>query len=54
MKTAFVETNPVPIKQALSWAGLQGGPARLPMGKLSAASEATLKKVLVEMKVLKG
>jgi 4-hydroxy-tetrahydrodipicolinate synthase len=44
IKAAFVETNPVPIKQAMTWAGLPAGPARLPMGKLSAASEAVLKK----------
>ncbi|MDR2479778.1 MAG: 4-hydroxy-tetrahydrodipicolinate synthase [Treponema sp.] len=43
IKAAFIETNPVPIKQALSWAGLPGGPARLPLGKLSAASEAALR-----------
>ena len=43
IKAAFIETNPVPIKQALTWAGLPGGPARLPLGKLSAASEAALK-----------
>ena len=43
VKAAFVETNPVPIKRALTWAGLPGGPARLPLGKLQAASEAVLK-----------
>jgi 4-hydroxy-tetrahydrodipicolinate synthase len=43
-KAAFVETNPVPIKQAMSWAGLPSGPARLPLGKLSEASEAALRK----------
>jgi len=53
IKAAFVETNPVPIKQALSWAGLPSGPARLPMGKLSPASEAVLKKSLVDLGILK-
>jgi 4-hydroxy-tetrahydrodipicolinate synthase len=43
VKAAFVETNPIPIKRALTWAGLPGGPARLPLGTLSAASEATLR-----------
>jgi 4-hydroxy-tetrahydrodipicolinate synthase len=53
IKAAFVETNPVPIKQALSWAGLPSGPARLPMGKLSPASEAVLKKSMVDLGIIK-
>jgi len=46
MKAAFIETNPVPIKQALSWAGLPAGPARLPLGKLAPSSAAILKKAV--------
>ena len=53
MKVAFVETNPVPIKQALSWAGLPAGPARLPLGKLAPSSEAVLKKVMIDMGIIK-
>ncbi|MDR1836295.1 MAG: 4-hydroxy-tetrahydrodipicolinate synthase [Treponema sp.] len=53
MKAAFVETNPVPIKQALAWSGLPSGHARLPMGKLSAASEAVLKKAMADLGFLK-
>lgn len=53
VKAAFIETNPVPIKQALTWAGLPAGPARLPMGKLSPASEAFLKKTMTDMGILK-
>jgi 4-hydroxy-tetrahydrodipicolinate synthase len=53
IKAAFIETNPVPIKQALSWVGLPAGPARLPMGRLSPASEAALKKTMIELKLLK-
>jgi len=49
VKAAFVETNPIPIKQALAWAGLPGGPARLPLGRLSASSEAVLKKAMVDL-----
>ncbi|MDR1574999.1 MAG: 4-hydroxy-tetrahydrodipicolinate synthase [Treponema sp.] len=45
-KAAFVETNPIPIKQALTWAGLPGGPTRLPLGKLSPASETVLRKAM--------
>ncbi|MCL2720472.1 MAG: 4-hydroxy-tetrahydrodipicolinate synthase [Treponema sp.] len=53
IKAAFVETNPVPIKQALMWAGLPAGPARLPLGKLAPSSEAVLKKVMADMGILK-
>ena len=53
MKAAFVETNPAPIKQALSWAGLPAGPARLPMGKLAPASEAVLQKALKDLGLIK-
>jgi 4-hydroxy-tetrahydrodipicolinate synthase len=49
IKAAFVETNPVPIKQALTWAGLPAGAARLPLGRLTAASEAVLKKAMVNL-----
>ena len=49
VKAAFVETNPVPIKQAMTWAGLPGGPARLPLGRLSAASETALKTAMREL-----
>ena len=49
VKAAFIETNPVPIKQAVSWIGLPGGPARLPLGKLSPASEAVLKKAVADL-----
>ena len=53
IKVAFIETNPVPIKKALTWAGLPAGPARLPLGKLAPASEAALKKTLAEMGLIK-
>jgi len=53
MKAAFIETNPVPIKQALNWAGLPAGPTRLPLGKLEPSSETVLKKVMTEMGVIK-
>jgi 4-hydroxy-tetrahydrodipicolinate synthase len=43
IKAAFVETNPAPIKLAMTLAGLPGGPTRLPLGPVSKASEETLK-----------
>jgi len=49
IKAAFIETNPIPIKQAVTWLGLPGGPTRLPLGRLSAASEAVLKKAMTDL-----
>jgi 4-hydroxy-tetrahydrodipicolinate synthase len=43
VKAAFIETNPIPIKAAMTWAGLPGGPARLPLGPLAKSSEAPLR-----------
>ena len=53
IKAAFVETNPAPIKQALNWAGLPAGPARLPLGKISPASEAVLRKAMADLGIIK-
>jgi len=52
MKAAFIETNPVPIKQAMTWAGLPAGPARLPMGRLDPKSEAPLKAAMAKIGVV--
>jgi len=49
VKAVFVETNPVPIKQALAWADLPSGPVRLPLGKLSPSSETVLKKAVADL-----
>jgi 4-hydroxy-tetrahydrodipicolinate synthase len=53
IKAAFIETNPVPIKQALVWAGLPAGPTRLPLGKLDPSSEAIIKKAMSGLGILK-
>jgi len=45
IKAAFIETNPIPIKTAMNWAGLPAGPVRLPLGKLDAKNEAQLRAV---------
>lgn len=31
MKSLFLETNPIPIKAAMNWAGMAAGPCRLPL-----------------------
>ena len=51
MKALFIETNPAPIKQAMTWAGLPGGPCRLPMGHISSSSEAILKSAMTGMRI---
>ena len=48
-KAAFIETNPVPIKAAMTWAGLPGGPVRLPLGRLEPKNEAPLKAALEKL-----
>jgi len=53
IKAAFIETNPVPIKQALVLAGLPAGPTRLPLGKLELSSEAIIKKAMTGLGILK-
>ncbi|GHV73291.1 4-hydroxy-tetrahydrodipicolinate synthase [Spirochaetia bacterium] len=45
-KTAFIETNPIPIKAALNWAGLPAGPTRLPLGPLETKNEPALRTVV--------
>jgi 4-hydroxy-tetrahydrodipicolinate synthase len=49
VKTAFIETNPIPIKAAMSWAGLPVGPTRLPLGKLDSKNEAPLKAAMQKL-----
>jgi 4-hydroxy-tetrahydrodipicolinate synthase len=49
MKAAFVETNPIPIKTAMNWAGLPSGPARLPLGRLESKNEAVLKAAMQKL-----
>jgi 4-hydroxy-tetrahydrodipicolinate synthase len=49
IKAAFIETNPIPIKAAMSWAGLPAGPARLPLGKLDGKNEAPLKAAMQKL-----
>jgi 4-hydroxy-tetrahydrodipicolinate synthase len=49
IKAIFVETNPIPIKAAMTWAGLPAGPVRPPLGPLSAASEASLRSAMTAL-----
>jgi 4-hydroxy-tetrahydrodipicolinate synthase len=42
----FIETNPIPIKQAMAWAGLPAGPCRLPLCEMEGANIEKLKAAL--------
>jgi len=53
IKAAFIETNPIPVKRAAALMGLPAGPVRLPLGKLSPASEAVLKKAMIDLGLIK-
>ena len=49
IKAAFIETNPIPIKAAMSWAGLPSGPARLPLGRLESKNEIPIKAAMQKL-----
>jgi 4-hydroxy-tetrahydrodipicolinate synthase len=49
IKAAFIETNPIPIKLAMGWAGLPAGPARLPLGRLDPKNEAPLRAAIEKL-----
>ena len=48
----FIETNPIPIKCALSMKGMCEEAYRLPMCELRPENREKLKKVLAEMKII--
>jgi 4-hydroxy-tetrahydrodipicolinate synthase len=52
VRALFVETNPIPVKRALSLIGLMGDEVRLPLVPLSKEGERTLRKALEEYGVL--
>ena len=52
-KAAFIETNPIPIKAAMSMAGLPAGPVRMPLCEMQPANVDKLKSALHKMGILK-
>lgn len=52
IKALFVETNPIPVKRALSLMGLTGDEVRLPLVALSKQGDETLRRALGEYGVL--
>lgn len=54
VKTLFIETNPVPVKEALAMMGLPSGKLRLPLTPLRPENRETLRRILQEFGYLKG
>jgi 4-hydroxy-tetrahydrodipicolinate synthase len=48
-KAAFIETNPIPIKAAMSLCGMPSGPCRLPLCELQAGHHGTLSALLNQL-----
>jgi 4-hydroxy-tetrahydrodipicolinate synthase len=53
-KVLFIETNPAPVKMAMNWMGMAAGGLRLPLVELEPENRAKLRKVLIEMGLVKG
>ncbi|MEK6957823.1 MAG: 4-hydroxy-tetrahydrodipicolinate synthase [archaeon] len=51
-KGAFIETNPIPIKEAMDMAGMPSGPCRLPLCEMEPQNREKLKKILEQMKII--
>ncbi len=52
-KDAFIETNPIPIKEAMGMAGMPAGKCRLPLCELLPENREKLRKTLRELKIIK-
>jgi 4-hydroxy-tetrahydrodipicolinate synthase len=54
VKTLFIETNPVPVKEALTMIGLPSGKLRLPLVPLRPENRQILRDTLIQFGFLKG
>lgn len=52
IKVAFIETNPVPIKTAMSLCGMPAGGCRLPLYQMSAENLNALRQQLMQMQLI--
>ncbi|MBA7504222.1 MAG: 4-hydroxy-tetrahydrodipicolinate synthase [Hadesarchaea archaeon] len=52
-KALFIETNPGPAKMAMNWMGMAAGGLRLPLVELEPENQEKLRKVLVDMGLVK-
>ena len=50
----FIEVNPIPVKTAMNLMGMDVGPLRLPLWKMSEANEAKLRATLADCGLLPG
>ncbi|MDD1703288.1 MAG: 4-hydroxy-tetrahydrodipicolinate synthase [Methanoregula sp.] len=48
-RAMFIDTNPIPVKKAMEFIGMAGGPVRLPLENLDEKKAADLKKVISAM-----
>jgi 4-hydroxy-tetrahydrodipicolinate synthase len=53
VKALFIETNPVPVKEALAMMGLPSGKLRLPLVPLRPENREVLRKILIQFNILK-
>jgi len=54
VQALFIETNPIPVKEALNMMGLPAGKPRLPLVPLRPENRETLRNVLIQSGFLKG
>ncbi len=54
VKTLFIESNPVPVKEAMQMMGLPSGPVRLPLVPMRPANRERLRQDLIAVGRLKG
>lgn len=54
VKTLFIETNPVPVKEAMQMMGLPAGPPRLPLVPMRPGNRERLRQELMALGRLKG
>lgn len=48
----FITTSPIPIKEALNLSGIDVGPTRLPLGKMTDDELTTFKKILAKYNII--
>jgi 4-hydroxy-tetrahydrodipicolinate synthase len=52
MKVLFIESNPVPTKEALNLMNRPAGHVRMPLGSLKEENKNKLQKVLQDLKLI--
>ena len=53
-KTAFIETNPIPIKTAMGLCGMPAGKCRLPLCQMAQGNRKILRQLLVQMQLMES